>query len=83
MAQRTVVDCDRCGAKSIPAAIRIHVPVRLQADPATGRKEYGTEPFDLCPGCAEIILGDQVSTWTVPMGCEWAEKTRRKEKVTS
>lgn len=79
MSQRTVTDCDACKAKAIGSAIRIDVPVGTRSDPATGRVEERTEAFDLCRDCAEALLRDEVSRWSVCQGRGWAGRIGRKQ----
>lgn len=58
MAQRVVVDCDRCGVKDLNEPVRIHLATGRSPDPAGGHSEEDTERVDLCNKCAGRSLNN-------------------------
>lgn len=55
MSERTIRDCDGCGAVNVPGN-RIHIPVARQHDSASARSEVRDDVVDLCPTCRSRLL---------------------------
>jgi hypothetical protein len=62
MAERTVVDCDKCG-KETKSKIQIKIPhgSRRCGPPCYPETDYMFETRDLCPSCAQSLLGYMLS----------------------
>jgi hypothetical protein len=55
MAQRKVIDCDKCKAKEVKDPVHVSAPVDRKADGA-GSMETEFEDVDLCGKCAGTVI---------------------------
>ena len=57
MSERTVTDCDCCGAEAVAEPLRLFVETELHIDMASN-VYYESRRLDLCPPCAGRVLCD-------------------------
>lgn len=78
MAERTVIDCDRCGMQAVACAQRVIVQTGWQAGIDGGEPQQ--EAVDLCPSCLGILLQAEVSSVVFEWATKWIEDIRSHPK---
>jgi hypothetical protein len=75
MAQRTVYDCDCCGAKNADTQ-NISVAIDRAMDGA-GSMETEYQSVDLCGKCMKKAIEELLQPFTFAMGKQWIERVHR------